>query len=103
MWGAIETTEIIRKFKEEKSNLFWRVIVEEKLFWAITAIGALTLIGVFVRMKKGFGPFNLRIVGIVLVATLTSLLALLSETGITAAMGILGAIVGYMFGLRDSA
>jgi hypothetical protein len=53
-------------------------------------------------MGKGFGPFNLRAVGIVLIATFSSLLALHDNGSLTAAMGILGAIGGYIFGLKDS-
>ncbi|HLC77558.1 MAG TPA: hypothetical protein VJH92_00345 [Candidatus Nanoarchaeia archaeon] len=65
-------------------------------------IGVITLVGIFIRMKDGFGPFNLKVVGIVLVAILSSLLALKDSGSLTAAMGILGAIVGYLFGSRDT-
>lgn len=70
--------------------------------WIIAAIGMVALIGVFARMTKGFGPYNLRIVIIVLVATLASLLALRDGASLSAAMGILGAIAGYVFGIKDS-
>jgi len=69
--------------------------------WIIAGIGALTMTGVFWRMKDGFGPFNMRIVGIVLIATFATLLGLSQQNSITAAMGILGAIAGYLFGLKD--
>jgi hypothetical protein len=72
------------------------------LLWVIAAFGAIALIGAFWRMKPGMGPFNLRVIGIVLVATLASLLSLTSPAGLTAAMGILGGIAGYLFGLKDS-
>lgn len=73
----------------------------EYLQWAVTALGAIALIGVFFKMSSGFGPFNLRAVGIVLIATLASLLALHDAASLTAAMGILGAIAGYLFGIKD--
>ena len=73
--------------------------MDRELMWVVSALGGLTLLGVFVRMKPGFGPYNLRAVGIVLVATLATLLALCSESGLTAAMGILGAIAGYLFSI----
>jgi len=73
------------------------------LMWIIAGFGAVALIGVFVKMKPGFGPFNLRAIGIVLVATFASLLALQDGGSMTAAMGILGAIAGYLFGIKDSA
>ena len=73
------------------------------LVWIVAVIGALTLAGVFWRMKPGFGPFNLRAVGIVLITTFASLLALRDGNSLTATMGILGAIVGYLFGIKDSA
>jgi hypothetical protein len=66
----------------------------------ISLIGGGTLFGVFKKMQRGFGPFNLRVVGIVLVATLAALLSVLYQDSINAAMGILGAIAGYLFGLK---
>ena len=50
--------------------------MDRYLVWIIAGIGSITLIGVFRRMTPGFGPFNLRVVAIVLVATFASLLAL---------------------------
>ncbi|MGD0511083.1 MAG: hypothetical protein ABSA33_04545 [Candidatus Micrarchaeaceae archaeon] len=76
--------------------------MESPLVWIIAAIGSAALLGVFWRMKPGFGPYNLRVVAIVLVATFASLLALRAGTSETAAMGILGAIAGYVFGIKDS-
>jgi hypothetical protein len=73
------------------------------LVWIIAVIGAGTLAGVFWKMKPGFGPMNLRAVGIVLVATFAGLLALQDSGALTAAMGILGGIAGYLFGIRGSA
>jgi len=52
-------------------------------------------------MKEGFGPNSLRAVGIVLIATFASLLALRDGGALTAAMGILGGIGGYLFGTKD--
>jgi uncharacterized membrane protein len=72
-----------------------------QLVCIVAVLGAGTLIGVFVRMKPGFGPFNLRVVGLVLVATLASVLAFADSKALTAAMRILGAIAGYLFGLKD--
>ena len=75
--------------------------MDNQLVWIISALGPIALIGVFARMSKGFGPFNLRAVGIVLIATFASLLALKDGGSLTAAMGLLGAIVGYLFGIKD--
>jgi hypothetical protein len=68
----------------------------------IAVFGLIALIGVFCRMEKGFGPYNLRAVGIVVVGSFSALLAA-SDGGssLTAAMGILGAIAGYLFGIKD--
>ena len=74
--------------------------MDRYLVWIISVIGAATLFGVFLRMTPGFGPYNLRVVTIVLVATFASLLGLRDGSAITAAMGILGAIAGYVFGIR---
>jgi len=65
---------------------------------AVLGFGVFALIKVFSHMKDGFGPFNVRITGIVLVATLASILAVMNPSGESAAIGILGAIAGYLFG-----
>ena len=77
--------------------------MDAHLKWIIAVIGAGTMCGVFWKMSNGFGPFNLRAVGIVLVATFAALLALQTGNALTAAMGILGGIAGYLFGIKDSA
>lgn len=74
----------------------------EHLHWIIAGLGAVTLVGVFWRMQGGFGPFNLRAVGIIFVGTIAALLALKDAGSLTAAMGILGAITGYLFGIKDA-
>ena len=76
--------------------------MKEQSLYIIAILGAVALLGVLWRMKSGFGPFNLRVIGIVLVATFASVLAVNDSGSLTAAMGILGAIVGYLFGIKDS-
>lgn len=72
-------------------------------FWVISAFSAAALIIVAYRMKGGFGPQNLRAFGIALVATLVAMLAAAKGSELATAMGILGAIAGYLFGSqRDS-
>ncbi len=68
--------------------------------WIVAVLGLIALVGALWRMQNGFGPFNTRIVGIVLVATFATLLGLKESGALTAAMGILGAIGGYLFGIR---
>jgi hypothetical protein len=69
---------------------------------AVLLIGGGTLIGAFKRMKGGFGPQNLRIVVIILVATFVTLAGFVNPNYLNAAIGVLGAIVGYIFGVsRD--
>jgi len=65
----------------------------------VLIVGLVTVIGVFKNMKEGFGPFNLKVLGIVLIATFTTVLGLADISKMTAATGILGAIAGYLFGL----
>src|SRR5712671_4353671 len=79
--------------------------MEKYVIWIVAVLGAGTLVGVFWKMKGGFGPINLRVVGIVLIALLVCFLSLAKANDITAAMGILGTIAGYLFGAtraRDS-
>lgn len=61
------------------------------------------LIGSFRNMKEGFGPFNLKVYGLTLVIGITAILVLtdVSIDKLTAAFGILGAIAGYLFGLKQ--
>ena len=75
--------------------------MKDYIIWVIAALGLLAMAGVFWRMRPSFGPFNLRAVGIVLVATFAALLALNDTNSLTAAMGILGGIAGYLFGIKD--
>lgn len=64
--------------------------------------GVLAGVAVVKQMKGGFGKNNTRIFGIILVATFTTVLALATGDNISAAMGILGAIAGYLFGVTTS-
>lgn len=75
--------------------------MDREALWIVAVLGAGTLIGTFWRMKEGFGPNNLRILGIVLIASLASLLAIAKADSLTAAMGLLGAIAGYLFGTKE--
>lgn len=70
------------------------------LIVALLAFGALC--GVFWRMNGGWGPQNLRAVGLTIVASFATLLALRDSGSVTTAYGILGAIAGYLFGVKDS-
>ncbi|PTY38712.1 hypothetical protein BGP77_11065 [Saccharospirillum sp. MSK14-1] len=76
--------------------------MEQQTLWIISAIGAGTLIGVFHKMKGGFGPVNLRAVGIVLIALLASIISLAKANDLNAALGILGTIAGYLFGANST-
>ena len=78
--------------------------MEQQLIWIIGGIGALTMAGIFAsfwRRGQGFGPVNLRAVGIVMVGTFAALLAVQGGGGLTAGIGLLGAIAGYLFGFTD--
>src|ERR1044071_8137167 len=66
--------------------------------WIIMGLGAVALLGALCRMRSGWGPDNLRAVGLILVATFVSLLALFERDAAKSAFGILGAIAGYLFG-----
>lgn len=62
-------------------------------------IGAGSLIAAFKNMKKGFGPNNLRVIGIILVATFAAVMSIINKESMNASIGILGAIIGYLFGI----
>ncbi|WP_163835894.1 hypothetical protein [Spartinivicinus ruber] len=65
---------------------------------SVLGFGVFAIIQIFNHMKKDFGVFNIRITGIVIVATFSTILAVLNPSTDNAAIGILGAIVGYLFG-----
>ena len=73
----------------------------EHITWIVAGFGFIALVGVFFKMKDGFGPFNIRAVSIVIVATFATLLGLKDSSAMMACMGILGGIAGYVFGIRD--
>ena len=68
----------------------------------VTVLGIAMLGGVLTKMDRGIRQQNLRAIGIVLVAVLVTLLVIASDAGIEAVLGLLGAIVGYLFGKDTS-
>lgn len=76
--------------------------MDDQLLYIVSIIGGATMLGVFIRMRGGFGPMNLRAVGIILIGTFAAILAVSKEQSLNASLGILGAIAGYLFGYRDS-
>ena len=66
--------------------------------WIITGLGAVALLGALCRMRRGWETQNLRVLGLILVATFVSLLAIFERGAASSAFGILGAIAGYLFG-----
>ncbi len=69
---------------------------------AISVLTLLALLGVFRNMKSGFGPFNLKVYGITLVMGIAAILTLtdLPSDKTAPVFGLLGAIAGYLFGLK---
>ena len=79
--------------------------MQQQLIWTLGAIGVLTMIGVFAssfRRGEGLGPLNLRAVGLVLIGTFAALLAAQGGSALPAGFGVIGAIAGYIFGLRGT-
>jgi len=68
---------------------------------AVFIFGGATLFVACRNMTKGFGSYNLKVLGIILIATFASLIGINHENSVTATMGILGAIAGYLFGIKD--
>lgn len=69
----------------------------------IVLLGLVALVGSFINMKKGFGPYNLRVVGTILIVTILGVL--LSENISeykNAAIGILGALAGNIFSIQPN-
>ncbi|MGH7493804.1 MAG: hypothetical protein ACREOO_15610 [bacterium] len=85
----------MRQFLDALSSMDFN---RELAILAVTGFGIFAMVKVFGHMKDGFGPFNVRITGIVIVATLAGILAVINPSSESAAIGILGAIAGYLFG-----
>lgn len=68
----------------------------------VVVFGFTCLIGIFYKMNKGFGPFNLKVYGLTIVIIFISILGLssVSSDKLTPCFSILGAIAGYLFGLK---
>lgn len=64
-------------------------------------LGFFAIYKTFAHMNKGFGPNNIKIIGNLMVTLLSSILAITMQSGESAAIGILGAVVGYLFGYDD--
>ena len=69
------------------------------IIFGIISISSFILL--IVKMKGGIGKFNLKIYGITLIGLLVVLLAIsdYETTKLAPAYGILGAIIGYLFGI----
>ena len=71
------------------------------IHWIAVVFGIATGVASFCKMKGGFGPYSLRATMLPLVLTLTFLLALSDKVSDDAALGLLGAVAGYLFGLNE--
>lgn len=78
--------------------------MEDKILFSILVIIVIAFILLFFKMKNGIGAFNLKIFGITFIASLGTILALsnIPQNNMTAIFGILGAIIGYLFGLKNT-
>ena len=76
---------------------------ENKILFTVFGIILFAFILLFFKMNKGIGLHNTKIFGITFVASLGTILALsdISQNNLTAIYGILGTIIGYLFGLKD--
>ncbi|SHM79454.1 hypothetical protein [Flavobacterium xanthum] len=76
--------------------------MEDKILFSILLIIVIAFILLFFKMNNGIGTFNLKIFGITFIASLGTILALsnIPQSNMTAIFGILGAIIGYLFGLK---
>jgi hypothetical protein len=66
----------------------------------VALLGAGSLLGFFLTKKLGWGPYNLKVVGLILVATFATILAVAQQGHDAAAIGILGTVAGYLFGTK---
>jgi hypothetical protein len=69
----------------------------------VAGLGIVAMVGFFFTKKPGFGPFSLKTVGLILVATLACVVAMAPIEGHeqAGALGILGTIAGFLFGQKN--
>ena len=70
---------------------------------AVLAFGVIILVAIFITMwnkEQGFGPNNLRAVGIVTIITLATVIFIMDASKSDAVIGLLGVIAGYLFGIK---
>lgn len=77
--------------------------MDNNILFSIMLIIVIAFILLFFKMKNGIGAFNLKIFGITFITSLGTLLAIsnIPQNNMTAIFGILGAIIGYLFGLKN--
>lgn len=77
--------------------------MNDMTIYIVAGIILLAFILLFLKMNKGIGTFNLKVFGITLVASLASILVLsdIPQTNLSAVFGILGTIIGYLFGIKS--
>jgi len=83
---------------DEKAN---SVVLQWYIASAATIVGIVVIGGTFAKMNRGIRQQNLKAIGITLIAVLVVFLALHQESAVNAAIGLLSAIAGYLFG-KDS-
>jgi len=85
---------IIRKYMD---------ILADNLYLILAVmIGIVCLIGIFMHMKPGFGIYNIKVYGLTTITVFVAILALSGNdsAALSPAYGILGAVGGYLFGLK---
>lgn len=78
--------------------------MDNQILTSILVIIIVAFVLLFVKMKNGIGIFNLKIFGITFIASLATVISLsnIKQSNMTAIFGILGAIIGYLFGLKNT-
>jgi hypothetical protein len=73
------------------------------ILFGIFLFGFASLFVIYNKMKEGFGNTNLKIYGITIIVFAALILAIsdVAAEKTAACFGILGAIGGYLFGIRD--
>ena len=81
-----------------------KLVFDNMLFMSlIIALLGIVMVIVIAVKTSGIGPFTLQAYGITLIGVIVAVLGLMMKEATpvaTAAMGILGAIAGYLFGIK---
>jgi hypothetical protein len=86
----------------EKNNTTGENAMQTTAFYLFFILGLVALLGTLWKMSNGISVMNLRAIALIVIGTFVALLAIAIPESFNASFGILGVIIGYLFGTSGS-